>query len=1379
MLLLLALAADGAAAPQATLNDWSQWDLTSVPPAPLLPPPLPLPPPVPPPPQAPVEPHTAAQVSSGVVSAVINDWTLYGTPLAPPVPPSPPPPPNPSPAKLLSVLMAALELGSRAKAAAAAAEAAAAAAASAETATEAEAAAEVAAEVAAEAEEETWVVASSVSEIRQSIARQARHPQRTLRVALNGSSKFHLDGAAVLIDGIDVTLAGDGSHVIDAGFRSRAFVVTNRGTLTLSALTLSAGWANSSDASGGGGCVMVGPGSTLNANSVLFDQCMAYVHSHRPMDAVDQSALADLDFFSFDSVIRSGAQTRYGGAIACHHGNVRLRGCTLMRARALDGGSLFVLGGSLLVEDSLFLDSSAAREAGCIALLGAVAEIRHSELRWCTAAGDGGAIFVADGAQLLLSDSLIEESTASGNGGGIFVDDGALIEVDRSELRHCKALQSGGGVWAGATTRVAATDVTMESCEAGRGGGGIYLLYTAARLRRTTFESCTAGTPFTHSRHQPREQGAATGEDIQSSGPGEGCGGGVTIHGGTLHASEVQVLRCRAHHEGGGLSIGSEALVVMSDSLVQECELEMVRGLGSAAYVSRGGTLDMANSSILRCHSKLSGTAYVEGNLTLSHGSELADCDGHDMGLSGSSEDSRRGGVLWIRHGGVARLLRSRVADNRVYDLSAPKTFFAVASVDAGARLEVFHSLFENNSITSVTDDGAAAVYVHSGGELLAVGMDVELACGATRNPAIDMDGGREEGADAPPSLSPEAAAFADYHGVIGQISLPATQPAPPAVRLFALRAWVTPACEVRRSAAQVEALVLRGQRPARCDADPAVCAPLAICSDEAVVGGGGLTAPSCSCEPPNVPASGAPDRGLAAVLPEFGCLTPRFASDVTVLDRAGTGVPHIVMELTKTSENERATRSLLLHVGGTQEATLRWSVDPASVPSYLRVAPLTGTLGATDRHANFLNVSADSAGMWEELEPLLTTLNVTVDVGGRVRDTVLLPIYTIIATTASAATSMWGLPQPDGRCVPREAEGGPLVVAVGETVATEFTSCDFEAIEVAHPVPSLRTERSTAYSPRRFRVVMVDGDAGDAHDVPFEYEERGIYAAGVAPSRTGDFTLHLYLDDDPCGCEPDSLQKGRSPDALSTTPCATLAVRAVCPEGLVGTADRGCGCPVGFEARGATCVPHLTLLLILCAACSVGLLLLLGLCVCARRSVHHRRLALAAAARERRAQLRRVRAAINDASSLRFPFCVMPFRSFAAFGRLVPFEEARSESALVFCDTWDNAASFAASHPLVFLSHQWLSYASPTRTTPTLSTWCARWRRSPPSGASRRTSATSGSTCTRSRRATRRPRRWRSARSRSSPQPRPTLWRARPRRSTSTRASSAAATHT
>jgi len=839
----------------------------------------------------------------------------------------------------------------------------------------------------------------SVNELRDSIQRANTS---TLSLLLAEHATYRLGGSPLVIDGrLRVQISGREGTVVDAAGLSRAFIVAGGGSLELRSLSVIRGVANASDTDGGGGCVVVRPDSALRATDVLFSECAAVTNQERGWMAaaghtMARNALAD---FNIRGGADGGGTDAQGGAIASHGGTIWLEGCTLRNASALDGGAIFVWGGSLLIEHSRFLDSSAAREAGCIAILeGAAADVRNATLRGCSAGGDGGGIFAADGAQMVLADSFVEECTAEGSGGALALD-GAFVEVHRSELRACMALESGGGVWA-FSGMVSASDLRLQGCGAEEDGGGMYLLHASARLLRTNIEGCAAGR----------------------SGDGDGDGGGLAVHGGTLTASEVRVVRCSSVRDGGGMHIGSGALVVLTASLVQECQVYLVRGRGSAVFVDRAGALELANSSILRCHSRLYGTAYVEGNLTLSHGSELADCDGHDMGLSGSSEDSRRGGVLWIRHGGVARLLRSRVADNRVYDLSAPKTFFAVASVDAGARLEVFHSLFENNSITSVTDDGAAAVYVHSGGELLAVGMDVELACGATRNPAIDMDGGREEGADAPPSLSPEAAAFADYHGVIGQISLPATQPAPPAVRLFALRAWVTPACEVRRSAAQVEALVLRGQRPARCDADPAVCAPLAICSDEAVVGGGGLTAPSCSCEPPNVPASGAPDRGLAAVLPEFGCLTPRFASDVTVLDRAGTGVPHIVMELTKTSENERATRSLLLHVGGTQEATLRWSVDPASVPSYLRVAPLTGTLGATDRHANFLNVSADSAGMWEELEPLLTTLNVTVDVGGRVRDTVLLPIYTIIATTASAATSMWGLPQPDGRCVPREA---------------------------------------------------------------------------------------------------------------------------------------------------------------------------------------------------------------------------------------------------------------------------------------------------------------------------------------------------------------------
>ncbi|EOD21409.1 hypothetical protein EMIHUDRAFT_241242 [Emiliania huxleyi CCMP1516] len=454
----------------------------------------------------------------------------------------------------------------------------------------------------------------SVNELRDSIQRANTS---TLSLLLAEHATYRLGGSPLEIHGrLRVQISGREGTVVDAAGLSRAFIVAGGGSLELRSLSVIRGVANASDTDGGGGCVVVRPDSALRATDVLFSECAAVTQERGWMAAAGhtmaRNALAD---FNIRGGADGGGTDAQGGAIASHGGTIWLEGCTLRNASALDGGAIFVWGGSLLIEHSRFLDSSAAREAGCIAILeGAAADVRNATLRGCSAGGDGGGIFAADGAQM--------ECTAEGSGGALALD-GAFVEVHRSELRACMALESGGGVWA--------------------------------------------------------------------------------------FSGMVRVVRCSSVRDGGGMHIGSGALVVLTASL-------------------------LANSSILRCHSRLYGTAYVEGiptpsrgselaprsaegrdrpsavgNLTLSHGSELADCDGHDMGLSGSSEDSRRGGVLWIRHGGVARLLRSRVADNRVYDLSAPKTFFAVASVDAGARLEVFHSLFENNSITSVTDDGDAA----------------------------------------------------------------------------------------------------------------------------------------------------------------------------------------------------------------------------------------------------------------------------------------------------------------------------------------------------------------------------------------------------------------------------------------------------------------------------------------------------------------------------------------------------------------------------------------------------------------------------------------------------------------------------------------------
>ena len=62
----------------------------------------------------------------------------------------------------------------------------------------------------------------------------------------------------------------------------------------------------------------------------------------------------------------------------------------------------------------------------------------------------------------------------------------------------------------------------------------------------------------------------------------------------------------------------------------------------------------------------------------------------------------------------------------------------------------------------------------------------------------------------------------------------------------------------------------------------------------------------------------------------------------------------------------------------------------------------------------------------------------------------------------------------------------------------------------------------------------------------------------------------------------------------------------------------------------------------------------------------------------------------------LNFPLCVMRFSQFKALGKLVPHEEARDGGQLRILDQWQDAMAFARSHPICFISHQWLGLATP-----------------------------------------------------------------------------------
>ena len=51
---------------------------------------------------------------------------------------------------------------------------------------------------------------------------------------------------------------------------------------------------------------------------------------------------------------------------------------------------------------------------------------------------------------------------------------------------------------------------------------------------------------------------------------------------------------------------------------------------------------------------------------------------------------------------------------------------------------------------------------------------------------------------------------------------------------------------------------------------------------------------------------------------------------------------------------------------------------------------------------------------------------------------------------------------------------------------------------------------------------------------------------------------------------------------------------------------------------------------------------------------------------------------------------------SFKALGKLKPHELARDSGALITLDTYEDLLEYAHRYPIVFFSHQWLSWAEP-----------------------------------------------------------------------------------
>ena len=125
-------------------------------------------------------------------------------------------------------------------------------------------------------------------------------------------------------------------------------------------------------------------------------------------------------------------------------------------------------------------------------------------------------------------------------------------------------------------------------------------------------------------------------------------------------------------------------------------------------------------------------------------------------------------------------------------------------------------------------------------------------------------------------------------------------------------------------------------------------------------------------------------------------------------------------------------------------------------------------------------------------------------------------------------------------------------------------------------------------------------------------------------------------------------------------------------------------------------CIPETWPVIVTTFGTFLGLVLLVVLLVYARRGWQRHLLASAAADRENACKQKRIRHAVLKVTTLEHPLAVMPLSRLRELGSLVSYEEARDAGALRCCDTVQSAVAFAVRHPLVFVSHQWLSLTHP-----------------------------------------------------------------------------------
>ena len=264
------------------------------------------------------------------------------------------------------------------------------------------------------------------------------------------------------------------------------------------------------------------------------------------------------------------------------------------------------------------------------------------------------AVYVHDGASLVMNKVTIEDCKTESNAAGIYFHEGKNLSITNSLIKKCKGKRrlSSGGIniqapQAGGTLSI--TNTKFENCKAvGNGtdkgdGGGIRIYKGSVTLTGCTFTGCEAkndgGAIYVSDGGTLTLRNVTIGGNTESDANTASNGGGICLTGsGTTGTMTGGKIFCnQASNVGGGIFIEKSASFTMNSGNISGNTGDR----GGGVYIGDSdpaSIFEMADGNISRNSASYGGGVFVNGTFKMKGGATVTLSTGGDAGVPGKND---------------------------------------------------------------------------------------------------------------------------------------------------------------------------------------------------------------------------------------------------------------------------------------------------------------------------------------------------------------------------------------------------------------------------------------------------------------------------------------------------------------------------------------------------------------------------------------------------------------------------------------------------------------------------------------------------------------------------------------------------------------------